>query len=70
VTRAAKSFFIHVVHSPLETVGHVTAPELSPRESRARSYTTHESTETHLSREVRCGVEGHVVISEPSSVRR
>jgi hypothetical protein len=32
VSRAAKPFFIHVVHSPLGAVGYVAAPELSSRE--------------------------------------
>jgi hypothetical protein len=35
VPEAARSFFIPVVHSPLETVGYVAAPELSSRGDRA-----------------------------------
>jgi hypothetical protein len=35
VPRAARSFFIPVVHSPLGAVGYVTAPELSSRRGEA-----------------------------------
>jgi hypothetical protein len=35
VPGAARPFFIHVVHSPLEVVGYVTAPELSSQRSEA-----------------------------------
>jgi hypothetical protein len=49
VPRVAKSFFIHVVHSPLGTVGHVAAPELPSQEGRARSHGTRGSTGALLS---------------------
>jgi hypothetical protein len=48
VPRAAKPFFIPVVHSPPETVGHMTAPELSYQEDRARCHRTRGSTGAHL----------------------
>jgi hypothetical protein len=70
VPRAAKHFFIPMVHNPLGAGGDVAAPELSPRGSRAQSHGTRGSTGAHLDREVRSGAEGHVATSELSSVRR
>jgi hypothetical protein len=61
VSRAAKHFFIPVVHSPLGGVGDVVALELSPRGSRARSHGTRGSARAHLGREARSGAEGHMV---------
>jgi hypothetical protein len=61
--RAAKPFFILEVHSPLRRVGHVAAPELCARGSRAQSQGTHGSTGAHLNREVRSKAEGHMVAS-------
>jgi hypothetical protein len=58
--RAAKPFFIPMVHSPLGAMGDVAASELSPRGSRARSHGTRGSARAHLGREVRSGAEGHV----------
>jgi hypothetical protein len=49
VTRVAKSFFIHVVHSPPRAVGYVAAPELPSQEGRAPSRVTRGSTRTLLS---------------------
>jgi hypothetical protein len=67
VTRAAKPFFIRVVHNPSGAVGHVAAPELSSQEVRAQSRGTRDSTGAHLVKEARSGVEGHVVVPEPTS---
>jgi hypothetical protein len=41
VPRAAKPFFIPVVHNPLEAVRHVVAPKLPSRGGRARNHGTH-----------------------------
>jgi hypothetical protein len=38
VPRASKTFFILVAHDPLRVVGHMVAPELSPRGGRVRSH--------------------------------
>jgi hypothetical protein len=57
-SRVAKSFFIHVVHSTLEVVGHVAAPELPSREGRALSRGTRGSAGAHLSKEARSGAAG------------
>jgi hypothetical protein len=70
VPKAAKPFFIHVVHGPLGTVGYVAAPELPSQEGRAQSHGTHDSTKAHLSKEVRCRSVGHVAASELTSARR
>jgi hypothetical protein len=37
VPRAARPFFIHVVHSPLGAVGYVAAPDLSSRGGESRA---------------------------------
>jgi hypothetical protein len=37
-TRATKAFFIPMAHGPLREMGHVAAPELSPRRGKVRSY--------------------------------
>jgi hypothetical protein len=66
VARAAKPFFISVVHNPLRVVGHVTAPELSPREGRVRSREAHGSVGALPCKEVRSGAEEHVAASEPT----
>jgi hypothetical protein len=70
MTRAAKPFFIPMVHSPLGDVGYVTAPELSPRGGRARSHGTRGSVEAHLDKEARSRAERHVAASELTSARR
>jgi hypothetical protein len=68
--RAAKPFFILVVHSPLGAVGDVAAPELTHRGSRARSHGTRGSAGAHLRREAMSEAEGHVATPELSSARR
>jgi hypothetical protein len=70
VPRAGKPFFIPMVHSLLEAVGDVVAPELSPRGSRARSHETRESAEAHLNREARSEAEEHMATPELFSARR
>jgi hypothetical protein len=59
VPRAAKPFFIPVVHSPPGAVGHVAAPELPSQEGRALSRGTRGST----------GAEGHMTMPELTSAR-
>jgi hypothetical protein len=49
VRRAAKPFFIPVVHNPLGIVGHMAAPELPSQEGRAPSHGTHGNTRALLS---------------------
>jgi hypothetical protein len=49
VPRAAKPFFIPVVHSPPGAVGHVAAPELPSQEGKAPSRGTRGSTGAPLS---------------------
>jgi hypothetical protein len=68
--RAAKPFFILVVHSHLGAVGHVAAPELPSQEGRARSRGIRGSTGAHLVKEARSGAEGHVAAPELTSARR
>jgi hypothetical protein len=70
VTRAGKSFFIPVVHSPPGVVGHVAALELPSQGGRAQSHGTRGSTGADLSKEVRSRAEGHVVAPELTSARR
>jgi hypothetical protein len=70
MSRAAKPFFIPMIQSPLGTVGHVTALELSPRGGRIQSHGTYRSTGAHLDREARFGAKGHVAVSELTSARR
>jgi hypothetical protein len=70
VPRAAKTFFISVVHRPLGAVGDVTAPEFSPWGSRARNNGTRRSVGAHLGREASSEAEGHVAMPELSSARR
>jgi hypothetical protein len=70
VPRAAKHFFISVVHIPSGAVGHVAAPELPSQEGRAPSRRTRSSTGAHLIKETRFGGAGHVVASELTSVIR
>jgi hypothetical protein len=70
VSRAAKHFFIPVVHSLRETVGHVAAPELPSQEGRALSHETRGGVGAHLSKEVRPGAAGHVAAPELNSARR
>jgi hypothetical protein len=70
VPRAAMPFFIHVVHSLLEAVGYVAAPELSSRGGRARSHRTRGSARAHLSREARSEAEEHMTTQELNSIRR
>jgi hypothetical protein len=68
--KAAKPFFIPVVHSPPGAGGHMTTPELPSQEGRARCRGTHGSTGAHLSKEVRFRAEGHVATPELTSARR
>jgi hypothetical protein len=63
VPRAARPFFIPVVHNPLRAVGYVTAPEPSSRGGRVRSHGTRSSAGAHLAM-------GHVAASELNLVRR
>jgi hypothetical protein len=70
VPKAAKHFFIHVVHGPPGAVGHVAAPELPSQEGRVQSHGTHGSTKAHLSKEVRYRTVGHVAAPELTSARR
>jgi hypothetical protein len=51
-------------------VGHVAALELPSSEGRGRSQGTRGSVGAHLSKEVRSGAAGHVVVPEPTSVGR
>jgi hypothetical protein len=64
VPRAARHFFIHVVHIPLGGVGYVAAPELSSRGGEAGATW---QLRAHLGREARFGAEEHVAASELSS---
>jgi hypothetical protein len=70
VPRAAKPFFIHVVHSPPGVMGHVAAPERPSHEGRAQSHGTRGSTGAHLSKAVRSGAVGHVTAPELTSSTR
>jgi hypothetical protein len=70
VSRAAKPFFIPVVHSLLGAVEHVAAPEVPSQEGRARSHETRGSDRAHLKKETRSGVVGHMAASELTSARR
>jgi hypothetical protein len=49
VPRAAKLFFIPVIHNPSGAVGHVATPELPSQEGRAPSHGTRVSTGAPLS---------------------
>jgi hypothetical protein len=68
--RAAKPFFIPVVHSPLWAVRHVAVLDLSSQGGRAQSHGTRDSTGAHLIREARYEVKGHVAALELTSARR
>jgi hypothetical protein len=70
VPKAAKSFFISVIHSPPGAVEHVAASKLPSKEGRAQSRGTHDSTRAHLSQEARSRAEGHVITSELTSTER
>jgi hypothetical protein len=70
VPRAAKPFFIPVIHSPSGAVGHVAAPKLPSQEGRARSPRTRGSVGAHLSKEARTENAGHVATLELTSARR
>jgi hypothetical protein len=70
VPRAAKPFFIPVVHSPPGVVGHVVAVELPSQEGRARSRGTHGTTGAHLVKEARSRAEGHGTTPELTLARR
>jgi hypothetical protein len=70
VPRAAKPFFIPVVHSPPGAVGHVASPELPSQEGRAQSPGTRGSAGAHLSKEARSGAAGHMAAPELTSARR
>jgi hypothetical protein len=70
VSRAAKPFFIPMVHSLPGAVEHVAAPELPSQEGRARSHETRGSDGAHLKKETRSGVVGHMAASELTSARR
>jgi hypothetical protein len=67
VPRAARPFFIPVVHNPLGAMGYVAALELSSRGGRARSHGTCGSGRAHLDREARSGAKEHVAAPELSS---
>jgi hypothetical protein len=69
VPRAAKTFFIHVIHNPPGAVGHMTASELSSQEGRARSRETRDNTRAHLIKKARSGAEGYMTTPELTSVR-
>jgi hypothetical protein len=69
VPKAAKPFFIPVVHNPPGVVGHVVAPELPSQEGRARSRGTHGSTGAQLSKEARSGAMEHMAVPELTSAR-
>jgi hypothetical protein len=70
VPRAAKLFFIPVVHSPLGAVEHVAVLELPSQEGRAPSHRTRGSAGAHLSKEARFRTVGHVAVAEFTSARR
>jgi hypothetical protein len=86
VSRAAKPFFIHVVHSPLGVVGYVAAPELSSRGGEFEAHVAApESTSTGRRGpefrntwqrrssplgEAEPGAMGHVPAPEPTSIGR
>jgi hypothetical protein len=70
VFRAAKSFFIYVVHSPSGAMGHVVAPKPPSQEGRAPNRGTRDSTKAYLSKEVRSEAARHVAAPELTSSRR
>jgi hypothetical protein len=43
VPEATRPFFIHMVHSPLEAMGYMTAPEFSSRKGEARATWQHQT---------------------------
>jgi hypothetical protein len=57
VTRAAKSFFVPVVHSPLGAMGYMAAPELSSWGDRAWSLGTRGSSGAALSQKSGVGAQ-------------
>jgi hypothetical protein len=68
--RAAKPFFIPVVHCPPGAMGHMAASELPSQEGRALSRGINGSAGAHLSKVVRFGATGQVVALELTSARR
>jgi hypothetical protein len=70
VPRAAKPFFIPMIHSPSGAKGHVTAPELPSQEGRAPSPGTRGSVGAHLSKEARSEAVGHMAAPELTTARR
>jgi hypothetical protein len=70
VPRAAKLFFIPMVHSPPGVVGHVAASELPSQEGRTQSHGTCGSIGAHLIKEARSRIKGYVVVPELTSARR
>jgi hypothetical protein len=68
--RAAKPFFILVVHSMPGAVGHVAAPELPSQEGSALSHVTCGSVGAPLVKEARSEAEVHVATLELTSARR
>jgi hypothetical protein len=70
VYRAAKPFFISVIHSPPGVVRHVAAPELPSQEGKAPRRGTRGSTGAPLLRKAEPGAIGHVVAPELTSSRR
>jgi hypothetical protein len=70
VPRAAKAFFISVIHSPPGAVRHVAAPELPSQEGRAPRRGTRGSTGAPPLRKAEPGAMGHVVAPELTSSRR
>jgi hypothetical protein len=57
VLRAAKTFFVPVVHSPLGAGGYVTVSELSSRGDRARSHRTRDSSGAAFSQKTGAGAQ-------------
>jgi hypothetical protein len=70
VPKAAKPFFIPMVHGLPGAMRHVAALELPSQEGRAWSCGTHGSTGAHLSKEARSKAVGHMEAMELTSVRR
>jgi hypothetical protein len=70
VFRAAKPFFIHVVHSSSGAVGHMVALKPPSQKGRAPNRETRDSTEAYLSKEVGFGATGYVAAPELTSSKR
>jgi hypothetical protein len=70
VPRAAKSFFIPVVHGPLRTVGHVMTQELPSQGGRVRIHEAHGIAGALPYRKEEFGVERHVTAPVSISIGR